>query len=81
MHAVIGQFCRPYSTAPHTKFESSSRLRHYNYLTNLFLVRTVSYVSSFFSHWFMAHALRAWAISGQEKSWIVTYSVDLELDY
>ena len=29
----------------------------------------------------MAHALHAWAISKQEKSWSVTYSMDLELDY
>ena len=29
----------------------------------------------------MAHALRAWAISEQEKSQSVTYSTDLELDY
>ena len=29
----------------------------------------------------MAHALRAWAISEQEKSWSVPYSVDLELDF
>ena len=29
----------------------------------------------------MAHALRAWVMSEQEKSWLVTNSTDLELDY
>ena len=50
------------------------------YFTNLvFLVRTVSYGSSFFPRWFMARALCAWAISEREKTWSITYITDLKL--
>ena len=85
-HAVIGQFCGPYFTVWLANFENvilraPDLLQRYNrYLTNLvFSVRTVSYGSSFFSRQFMARALRAWAISKQEKTQSVTYSTDLKL--